>query len=226
MHPSVRRAAHSVASQTTVCVRLLHSSCVRAICLCRTGPVDTQENAANNYPLRGGKYSEFEGGVRAAAFVGGGFIPEAVRGTVNDGTIAIADWYGTLAKLAGVDPTDHTAALWDLPPIDSVDVWPLVSGANGTSPRHELLVDANCLIQGDMKLLRGKVRVNGAFTRACSCDDVSARARVSVIPRCCVRWLVDSTTVWVHSNDQSGSRQPHGHARFCHHCLLVSFGPC
>jgi len=27
------------------------------------GPIDVEENAANNYPLRGGKYSEFEGGV-------------------------------------------------------------------------------------------------------------------------------------------------------------------
>jgi len=74
------------------------------------GPIDVEENAANNYPLRGGKYSEFEGGVRAAAFVGGGFVPEPARGTAVDGMIAIADWYGTLANLAGVDPTDHSAA--------------------------------------------------------------------------------------------------------------------
>ena len=66
--------------------------------------------------------------------------------------------YGTLAALAGVDPTDHSAAASGLPPIDSVNVWPMVIGENSTSPRHELLVDANCLIQGDMKILRGKVR--------------------------------------------------------------------
>ena len=125
------------------------------------GPIDTQENAANNYPLRGGKYSEFEGGVRAAAFAGGGFIPEAARGTVSDGMIAIADWYGTFAGLAGVDPTDHSAAASNLPPIDSVDVWPLVTGANKTSARDELLVDANCLIQGDYKLLKGHVSPAG-----------------------------------------------------------------
>ena len=46
-----------------------------------------------------------------------------------------ADWYGTFARLAGVDPTDHAAAASGLPPIDSVDVWPLVTGANATSPR-------------------------------------------------------------------------------------------
>ena len=125
------------------------------------GPVDTQENAANNFPLRGGKYSEWEGGVRAAAFAGGGFIPEAARGTVSEGMIAIADWYGTFALLAGVDPTDHSAAASGLPPIDSVDVWPLVTGANKTSPRFELLVDANCFVQGDYKLIRGKVAPSG-----------------------------------------------------------------
>ena len=70
------------------------------------GPVDVQENAANNWPLRGGKYSVFEGGIRATAFVSGGFIPPALRGTRNDGIISIADWYSTFCKLAGVDPTD------------------------------------------------------------------------------------------------------------------------
>lgn len=94
---------------------------------------------------------------RAAAFVGGGFLPKSARGTKVDGAIAIADWYGTLAGLAGVDPTDHSAAASGLPPIDSVDVWPLVIGENTTSPRYELLVDENCLIQGDLKIIRGKV---------------------------------------------------------------------
>eukprot|EP00730_Choanoeca_flexa_P008727 TRINITY_DN12529_c0_g1_i1.p1 TRINITY_DN12529_c0_g1~~TRINITY_DN12529_c0_g1_i1.p1 ORF type:complete len:113 (+),score=27.10 TRINITY_DN12529_c0_g1_i1:404-742(+) len=33
------------------------------------GPVDLAKNAANNYSLRGGKYSTCSGGVTAAAFV-------------------------------------------------------------------------------------------------------------------------------------------------------------
>jgi hypothetical protein len=36
------------------------------------GPVDLVESGANNSPLRGGKYSVFEGGMRAAAFAAGG----------------------------------------------------------------------------------------------------------------------------------------------------------
>lgn len=53
------------------------------------GPI-TQ--AANNYPLRGGKHSHFEGGVRVAAFVAGGWLPAARRGAVVDDLIAIEDW--------------------------------------------------------------------------------------------------------------------------------------
>jgi hypothetical protein len=50
-----------------------------------------------------------------------------------------------------------------LPPIDSVDVWPLVIGQNATSPRAELLVDESCLVAGNLKLIRGKAR----FVVAC-----------------------------------------------------------
>jgi len=48
-----------------------------------------------------------------------------------------------------------------LPPIDSVDVWPLVIGENTTSPRTEILVTETCLIQGDLKLIRGSVSPAG-----------------------------------------------------------------
>lgn len=50
----------------------------------------------NSYPLRGGYYTNWEGGVRANAFVNGGFLPAAVRGTKLDGEhsyVSIADWY-------------------------------------------------------------------------------------------------------------------------------------
>ena len=77
--------------------------------------------AASNHPLRGGKESFWEGGVRVAAFASGGFIPPIERGTSRSQLIAAADWYSTFAGLAGVDPTDAMAAAHNLPPIDSVD---------------------------------------------------------------------------------------------------------
>eukprot|EP00052_Salpingoeca_macrocollata_P009358 m.73926 g.73926 ORF g.73926 m.73926 type:complete len:523 (+) comp17066_c0_seq1:390-1958(+) len=114
------------------------------------------EAGANNFPLRGGKYSSFEGGIRVNAFASGGLLPAAVRGTKLEQPIHVADWYSTFCGLAGVDPTDHEAAAAGLPPIDSLDVWPLLSGANNTSPRQEWLVDEGALLQGEWKLLTGR----------------------------------------------------------------------
>ena len=48
-------------------------------------------SGSNNFPLRGSKVSDFEGGVRAVAFLAGGYLPMAVRGTVHTGLIAVAD---------------------------------------------------------------------------------------------------------------------------------------
>ena len=121
--------------------------------------------------MKGGKTSPWEGGVRAAAFVSGGLVPQAQRGTKIEDKIHVADWYATFAGLAGADPTDHTAAAAGLPPVDSIDMWPLLSGANVTAPRDwvPLLVDASvvgvsavkipvnmsAVIVGDWKLVKG-----------------------------------------------------------------------
>ena len=100
-------------------------------------------NGGDSTPLRGGKFSSFDGGVRTPSFVAGGFLPESVRGTSLTGSksyIHIADWATTFLKLAGVpDPTaDPRAEAAGLPGLDSLDVWPLISGANLTSPRREV----------------------------------------------------------------------------------------
>jgi hypothetical protein len=97
----------------------------------------------NNYPLKGGKFSNWEGGIRVNAFVSGGIVPLGVRGTTTQGLVAGWDWYSTLAHLAGADPTDHSAAAAGLPPIDSVNVWPLISGATDKSPRTQVVIGSN-----------------------------------------------------------------------------------
>eukprot|EP00756_Hemistasia_phaeocysticola_P025858 Hpha_TRINITY_DN16029_c0_g1::TRINITY_DN16029_c0_g1_i1::g.119284::m.119284/K01135/ARSB; arylsulfatase B len=103
------------------------------------GPIYTFGHAgANNYPLKGGKMSNWEGGVRVNAFAAGGFLPEKVRGTKQEGYVCGWDWYATFAGLAGEDPTDHRAAAAGLPPIDGMDMWPLLSGATDESPRTEI----------------------------------------------------------------------------------------
>ena len=90
---------------------------------------------SNNYPLRGGKGTDFQGGVRTAAFVAGGLLPASVRGTVLHDPIHIADWYTTFRVLAGVmapagGVEDHPLAA--VPPVDGLDMWPLLTGQNTT----------------------------------------------------------------------------------------------
>merc|ERR1712232_352738 len=118
----------------------------------------TGEAGASNYPLRGGKYSLFEGGIRSNSFVSGGFLPKAVRGTTSHGLMHITDWYATYCRLAGVDPADPVGEAAGVPPVDALDVWPMISGVNSTSPREELFMEDHCLIIGDWKLITGKVK--------------------------------------------------------------------
>lgn len=93
----------------------------------------------------------------AAAFVSGGYLPPAVRGTTQTQPVHIADWYTTFASLAGVDPFDPVAAAGGLPGVDGLDMWPLLSGANATSPRQEIPVSTQTLIQGDLKFIQGSM---------------------------------------------------------------------
>lgn len=100
------------------------------------GPIYTNGSAgANNFPLRGGKVSNWEGGVRTNAFLSGGLVPQGKRGTVHDDLIACWDWYSSFCELAGVAPADSAAAAAGLPPIDSVSQLPYIFGLNATPPR-------------------------------------------------------------------------------------------
>ena len=111
--------------------------------------------SANNYPMKGGKFSDWQGGIRVNAFVSGGYLPEATRGQKSEEYIHITDWYATFCALAGVDPIDETAAKANLPPIDSMNMWPLISGANTTSPRADIPASYYTLISGDYKIITG-----------------------------------------------------------------------
>lgn len=96
----------------------------------------------NNYPLTGGKYNNWEGGIRSNSFVSGGFLPKSRRGITYNGLVTAWDWYATFASLAGVDATDHRAALAGLPPIDSHDLSAVLLGTRLKSPRKEIPIGA------------------------------------------------------------------------------------
>jgi arylsulfatase I/J len=57
----------------------------------------------NNWPLRGGKFSNWEGGIRVNAFVTGGALPASRRGAVESGLIAGWDWFATYVPLASFE---------------------------------------------------------------------------------------------------------------------------
>lgn len=120
------------------------------------GPTKLEESGSTNFDLRGGKYTEFEGGVRAVAFVSGGYLDPTRRGVVLEEPIHIADWYKTLTVgLAGIEESmlGDDSQNGTFPPIDSMNVWPLIAGETDHSPRTEIPLSWKSLIDGEYKLI-------------------------------------------------------------------------
>jgi len=66
------------------------------------GPADH----ANNWPLRGSKGTDFEGGTRVCAFLNGGALSPSLRGKKVLGMMHVTDWWATLSLLVGQDTSD------------------------------------------------------------------------------------------------------------------------
>jgi arylsulfatase I/J len=121
----------------------------------------------SNAPLRGSKGTNWEGGVKVPAFINGGVLPTGRRGKdTGTGVMSLVDWYSTLLAMAGLDPADPSPDAHA--PIDSVNMWPWLSGQVPESPRSELVIDhfnftfgsnltgtSGALRQGKYKLLVG-----------------------------------------------------------------------
>jgi arylsulfatase A-like enzyme len=106
-----------------------------------------ESKGATNDPLRGGKNSVWEGGVRVPAVLRWPGVIAA--GTVSTQAVNVMDWAPTLAAAAGVVTTNSK-------PLDGRDRWQaIVGGADG---RPEGLVirrgQGRLVLDGDYKLLR------------------------------------------------------------------------
>ena len=130
----------------------------------------------NNYPLRGGKVSDYEGGVRNFAFINGGYMPDNLKSTTFSGLMHICDWYETFQNLAPnfneEEKNNHDQINNDVPPLDSINQWNSLLVPNGEiSKRHEVPL-AFCTLEaqcdspggvfhsvGDAALIVGKWKI-------------------------------------------------------------------
>eukprot|EP01084_Bolivina_argentea_P085296 154155_1 len=119
------------------------------------GNYDLRKNAGNNFPLKGAKFSPWEGGILSTAFVSGGVLPEERRGERESGLMHVCDWWATFCEIIDVDANDSNAEIYGLPQIDSLSMWGLITEANETSPRTDIWVDNFTLINGSYKYLEG-----------------------------------------------------------------------
>ena len=111
------------------------------------GEIMTPNCGGNNWPLRGGKFSNFEGGIRVNALVTGGVLPVERRGQVEEGLMSVADWYATYAHLAGLleaDIADGKAARASLPPVDSLNCWDMIAHGSDAGERESRSGGGGC----------------------------------------------------------------------------------
>lgn len=115
-------------------------------------------NWGSNYPLRGTKYTLYEGGVRGVAVIWSPKLEKSAR--VSSQLIHVTDWLPTLYSAAGGDPKE-------LGDIDGMDQWSLLSKEEGKEREHLLLnIDEVQKTEGAIykrfKLVRGSVE-NGHY---------------------------------------------------------------
>eukprot|EP01063_Lacrimia_lanifica_P025759 TRINITY_DN3371_c0_g1_i1.p2 TRINITY_DN3371_c0_g1~~TRINITY_DN3371_c0_g1_i1.p2 ORF type:complete len:533 (+),score=206.33 TRINITY_DN3371_c0_g1_i1:66-1664(+) len=130
-----------------------------------------KSGGGNNYPLRGQKHSNWQGGMRTQTFVSGGYVPARLRGTTNDGTYHVVDWYPTFCKLAGgtncddaspvaplpVDPAHPSKDIYQgekaWPSVDGRDIWGSITAGAHSAPEYLWLSEQVMIQDGRYKIV-------------------------------------------------------------------------
>jgi len=124
----------------------------------------------NNYPLRGGKVSIFEGGTRVAGFVHGKMLNKTTNRFT--GLMHAVDWFPTILDAAGISYQD--------PNMDGMSQWAAINNRqNGT--RNEIIYNMDygpqpiqgraAIRQGDYKLIDGFPGVYIGWVKPDTLDD-------------------------------------------------------
>eukprot|EP00520_Triparma_pacifica_P000963 CAMPEP_0118657658 /NCGR_PEP_ID=MMETSP0785-20121206/14138_1 /TAXON_ID=91992 /ORGANISM="Bolidomonas pacifica, Strain CCMP 1866" /LENGTH=555 /DNA_ID=CAMNT_0006550595 /DNA_START=131 /DNA_END=1794 /DNA_ORIENTATION=- len=126
------------------------------------GEIMTSFCGGNNHPLRGGKFSNFEGGIRVNAVVGGGWVPEGRRGSKEERLITTDDWLKTYAGIGGLDTgvmRDEVAVEVGLSDYTGYDQWGVISGSEEGVVRDEVIIGDTSTVEfnGDGKTLVGGI---------------------------------------------------------------------
>lgn len=114
------------------------------------GPIGANGNGSDNSPLRGGKGTVYEGGVRVPYLVS---WPDRIpAGKTYDKAVSSLDVFATTLAAAGVPmPTDRKH--------DSVDLTPFLAGKNTATPHDRLFWRSGsqlAVVEGSAKLVRIK----------------------------------------------------------------------
>lgn len=121
-------------------------------------PYGNHASRGFNWPLRGAKYTLWEGGIRAAAFLWSPLLKKSPR--ASDQMMHITDWLPTLYSAAGGNARD-------LGSIDGIDNWHQLSD-DLPSKRSEIVLNvdpienSSAIRHGDYKLFLG-VTQNGLY---------------------------------------------------------------
>jgi len=130
----------------------------------------------SNHPLRGGKGSNWEGGIRTPTFVCGGVVGPKNRGKELHGLVHVADWFAVFlevatgrrdaylansANLISVDNPDARAGNKTLPAPDAVNVWSYINGDVDASPRREIVHDHHMFTNASAGIPGGSMQCAG-----------------------------------------------------------------
>jgi arylsulfatase A-like enzyme len=114
----------------------------------------------SNGPLRAGKGTLYEGGVRVCAFAT--WEGHIKAGSAVNEPMHMVDWYPTLLKLAG-------ASLAQKLPLDGLDIWPTIT-KGAPSPHEQILLNTEptrgAIRVGDWKLVLNGDRGNSEAEEA------------------------------------------------------------